>query len=46
MSEVKDMGVGIQGGFTIPMNDASEALHIGQDDLPWLESEDGSKVKV
>ena len=28
------------------MNDASEALHIGQDDLPWLESEDGSKVKV
>ena len=46
MSEVKDMGTGIQGGFTIPMDDASEALHIGQDDLPWLESEDGSKVKV
>jgi len=27
MSEVKDMGVEIQGGFPIPMGDASEALH-------------------
>ncbi len=46
MSEAKDLGEGIQEGFRIPMNDAAEALHIGQDDLPWLESEDGSKVKV
>ena len=46
MSEAKDLGEGIQQGFTIPMNEASEALHIGQDDLPWLESEDGSKIKV
>ena len=28
------------------MNDATEALHIGEDDLPWLESDDGSKLKV
>ncbi len=46
MSEAKDMGEGIQQGFTLPMNAAAEALHIGEDDLPWLESEDGSKVKV
>jgi quercetin dioxygenase-like cupin family protein len=46
MSEAKDMNEGLQQGFAIPMNDATEALHIGQDDLPWLESEDGSKVKV
>ncbi len=46
MSEAKDLGEGIQQGFAIPMNGASEALHIGQDDLPWLESEDGSKIKV
>lgn len=46
MSEATDMGAGLQGGFKLPMNDATEALHIGQDDLPWLESEDGSKVKV
>jgi hypothetical protein len=46
MSKVKDMDVGIQGRFAIPKDDASEALHIGQDDLRWLESEDGSKVKV
>ena len=42
----KDTEVAIQGGSTISMNDASEALHIGQDDLPWLASENGSKVKV
>jgi quercetin dioxygenase-like cupin family protein len=47
MSEAKqDMSEGLNQGFTIPMNDAAEALHIGEDDLPWLESEDGSKVKV
>lgn len=46
MSEAKDLGDGIQQGFTLPMNDAAEALHIGEDDLPWLESEDGSKIKV
>ena len=46
MSEARDMNEGLQQGFTIPMNDATEALHIGEDELPWLESEDGSKVKV
>ncbi len=46
MSEAKDMGEGLQAGFTLPLNDATEALHIGEDDLPWLESDDGSKVKV
>ena len=46
MLKVKGIELGIQGGFPIPMDDASEALHIGQDDLPWFESEDGSKVKV
>ena len=46
MSEVNDLAAGLQAGFRIPMSDASEALHIGNDDLPWLESEDGSKVKV
>lgn len=42
----KDMGQGLQAGFTLPMNPASEAMHIGENDLPWLESEDGSKVKI
>ena len=46
MSEAKDLGNGIQEGFRIPMNGATEALHVGEDDLPWLQSEDGSKVKV
>ena len=46
MSEAKDLGNGIQDGFRIPMNGATEALHVGEDDLPWLQSEDGSKVKV
>lgn len=41
-----DFGSTLQQGFRIPMNDASEALHIGRDDLPWLESDDGSKVQV
>ena len=44
MSEAKDLGNSIQEGFRIPMNGATEALHVGEDDLPWLPSEDGSKV--
>lgn len=36
MSDAKDMNKSFLQ-FTIPMNDASEVLHIGQDDLPWLE---------
>ena len=46
MAETKDIGKSIQQGVTIPMNEATEALHVGEDDLPWLESGDGSKVKV
>ena len=46
MSKVKDMGVGIQGGSTIPMGDASEALHNVQNNLPWLESEYGQSVRL
>ena len=46
MAEVQDLAESLQDGFQIPMNDAAEALHIGNDDLPWLESDDGSKVKV
>ena len=44
--EAQPQGSPISGGFTIPMHAASEAMHVGEDDLPWLESEDGSKVKV
>ena len=46
MPEVKDMGVGIQCGFTISMGDASEALHNVQNNLPWLESEYGQSVRL
>ena len=46
MSKVKGLELGILGGFTIPMDDVSEVLHIGQDDLPGLESEDVLKVKL
>lgn len=46
MSQANDPGRVIQQGFTIPMNDASEAQHVGENDLPWLESEDGSLIKV
>lgn len=46
MSEAKDLRDSLQEGSRIRMNPATEALHIGDDDLPWLESEDGSKIKV
>ncbi len=47
MSEAnQDFSENLQAGAAIPMGVATEAMHIGRDDLPWLESDDGSKVKV
>jgi quercetin dioxygenase-like cupin family protein len=47
MAEVKkDIGEAIQQGAQVPMHAATETMHVGADDLPWLESEDGSKIKV
>lgn len=45
-SETPDMGELLQGGAMVPTHGLTEAIHIGKDDLPWVDIGDGSELQL
>lgn len=44
--ETPDMAELLQGGAMVPTHGLTEAIHIGKDDLPWIDIGDGSEIQL